>query len=204
VLLDGLDQRSIDTVIGVLNGEPLAYLKLSRQVTGHELFVGKIGKDGALPRRSVIQSLLGISPTNRRKFKIIDIPEVEKKKKRGRDTFHFIESLRTLAVSHLQKLVSPRIWRCAGCGKFFIAKDRRYRKYCVSTCGSKAEALKHVPLGRAARKAANLKRARDAQKLCPSDQNWKVFVARKTGLSKNFLTYAVRSGELEEISGSGV
>jgi hypothetical protein len=51
---------------------------------------------------------------------------------------------------------------------------------------------------RAANRTRKLRRARAAQKLCPPGWDWKKFVVSKTGLSQNFLTYAVKSGDLKD------
>jgi hypothetical protein len=205
MLFDDLDKRTIGVVLGAMNGNPLALLKLSRGFYGTVFLEGKI-KDGVLPQRSVIQSLLGIPIKSRlaaRKpvFKVIGVPEIER---RAKSQANAVTRLRSLSVKQLHSFVSPRIWLCHNCKMFFLAKDTRFRVYCTSRCGSKYEAIKAMKKQRAANRTKKLRRARAAQRLCPPGWDWKRFVVSRTGLPQNFLTYAVKSGDLKDVDHTSV
>ena len=205
MLFDGLDKRTIGIVLGAMNGDPLALLKLSQGFYGTVFLEGKI-KDGVLPQRSVIQSLLGI-PTKGRlaagkpAFKVIGVLEIERKAK---SQAHAVTSMRSLSVKQLHSVVSPRIWRCHKCRMFFLAKDRRFRAYCTPRCGRNYEATRAMQKQRAANRRDKLLRPRAAQKLCPPGWDWKRFVISRTGLSQNFLTYAAKCGDLNDVGRANV
>ena len=189
-----------------VNGDPLAALRLSRNYYGTALVDEKKIKDGVLPKTSLIQSQLGI-PSKRKlsarqpAFRVIEAPETKKKARSQRDLVTF---LRALSLRQLQSIVHPRVWRCRICNMFFLAEDSRFRAYCTSRCGSKYEAIKAMEKQRAANRTQKLRRARAAQKLCPPGWDWKRFVVSKTGLSQNFLTYAVKSGDLKDVDRTSV
>jgi hypothetical protein len=100
-------------------------------------------------------------------------------------------------IEQLQKNISPRIFLCTQCYRYFLAARAGRRCFCSPACAGKASALKFVPKKRAATKAENLRRA--AAAICSWDgtSDWKVWTAARARLTRNFITAAVNRGELK-------
>jgi hypothetical protein len=203
VLLDGLNKTKRALVIGILNGDPRAILAWSMDY--NSVYLPLPGD----PKGDASKVLRGQPSFNKRTgkhfFRPVDIaalekiePQIEKHASRGARVVRTLEALRDLPLEQLKEIFGSRLWRCYACGKFFLAGNERYRKYCTKRCGHGLEAAKAMRTKRAMNRAAQLRRARDAQKLCPRNTDWKEFVVAKTGLSQNFLTYAIRFGDLKE------
>lgn len=213
MIFDSLKKRERALVIGVLNGNARAYLQLSRALYGNKFLNNKItvveegSKRKRLPKRSVIRGLMGIPELDRgsgeHRHKFVDHPELKKNALANASAIKLIEAMREWPLEMLRAEFSPRLWRCDYCQDFFEAKDLRDRRYCSPECGHSQEAAKCASRDWASDRAEKLQRARDAQKLWPPDTDWKEFVAAKARVTKNFLTYAVRNGELRDLAPSG-
>lgn len=85
------------------------------------------------------------------------------------------------------KLAGP----CARCGRYYIKKRASQKVYCSAKCGSTAtaiartrEKLEQERNGKIKRAKASLREWRKAR----TKEDWKIFVSRKTGIDKRFLT----------------
>jgi hypothetical protein len=210
VLLDGLNKSKRALVIGILNGDPRATLAWSRDYNSIHLPLPGDTKGDAS------KVLRGHASFNKRTgkhfFRPVDIaalekiePQIEEHVSRGARVVRALETLRNLPLEQLQQALGSRLWRCRKCQKFFMATDARYRAYCTRLkCGKNYEAEKATKKRRELIRATKLRAARRAQSSCPPDRDWKEFVATETGVSKNFLTYAVKYGDLKDVGRASV
>jgi hypothetical protein len=90
---------------------------------------------------------------------------------------------------------------CARCGKYFIRRSARHKKYCSPLCGSHATAADATLRKRAEEHADKLRRARTAAEAWPTARTklgWKRWIAgQQPDITTNFLTRAVTRGALK-------
>jgi hypothetical protein len=90
-----------------------------------------------------------------------------------------------------------RICRYKKCPRFFLfRKNWRIRFYCSKKCGGNYRASKSMNRKIQNLRERKLKRVRIALKTMVRASDWKKRVARKVCVSQNFITYAIRRGEL--------
>lgn len=119
----------------------------------------------------------------------------------------FWRECRSWSIGRLRAELSSRLWRCRTCGRLWLSQNGRRRTYCNlrvqgkrKSCGWKANAKAKAAVyrKRAEEKAEKLRRARAAIKRCPTGhRDWKAWVSFRADVSRNWLTYAVRRGELQ-------
>ena len=114
------------------------------------------------------------------------------------DFLRQVPSTQGRSIRELQGAISPRLWRCRTCSKFFLAPDQKLRVYCSRRCATKSTAGAAVRQGRNRTQARKLIRARAAVKRCPPNhEDWKAWVSFRASVTRNWLTYAVARGELK-------
>lgn len=98
-----------------------------------------------------------------------------------------------------RKLAGP----CDRCGRYYIRKSARNKRYCSRSCGTKATAIAATKRARTAEHQRKLERARKAIReyaKARTKVDWKHWVAlkeREEGITPKFLTRAVNNGELQ-------
>jgi hypothetical protein len=113
-------------------------------------------------------------------------------------------SQRDQALTHFMALIVNPEWEllggpCPRCDRYFLKKAHRKRIYCSSKCGAATTAIETRR-----KKLRDLyeEKLRTAQEAIAAwtrsrtSQDWKAWVANKTGLSLNWLTHAVNQGKL--------
>ncbi len=93
---------------------------------------------------------------------------------------------------------------CPGCAKYFIRQTARNKTYCSRSCGARATAIAATMRKRAEDREDKLQRSRAAirrfeqQHKNRTKVDWKKFVSMcEPDIKSNFLTRAVKQGELE-------
>ena len=96
---------------------------------------------------------------------------------------------------HCEELTGP----CARCGRYYIKKRASQKVYCSRRCGNAATAVERTRERIAGERKDKLDRAKAAMKKWKSTatrQDWKHWVAKKTGIDTRFLTRAITRGDL--------
>jgi len=96
-----------------------------------------------------------------------------------------------------EKLGGP----CKHCDKFYVKKTKRQVVYCSKRCGLNHTSQSVLRKRRQQDHLATLKRAERSAAMwakTKTSKDWKSWVAREPLITKNFLTRAVRNGELSE------
>jgi hypothetical protein len=103
-----------------------------------------------------------------------------------------------------EKLGGP----CKRCGKYYVKRTKRQAVYCSKRCGRRQTALS---ASRKRRKQEHLDRLKLAKQMVlgwvktNKSQSWKEWIhSREPTISKNWLTRAVRKGELVEPGSEGL
>jgi hypothetical protein len=113
------------------------------------------------------------------------------------ERFKAVVLLNSLLVNPLwTKLAGP----CARCDKFYIKKRTSQKVYCSRKCGNAATAVECSRQRIAAERKDKLKRAKVALtewRNSKAQQDWKSWVAQRTGIDLRFLTRAVNKGEIQ-------
>ena len=102
---------------------------------------------------------------------------------------------RLSVLPECEKLAGP----CARCGNYYIKKRASQKVYCSRRCGNAATAVVRTRERIAGERRGKLARASAAMKKWESmatRQDWKHWVAQKTGIDPRFLTRAVTKGDL--------
>jgi hypothetical protein len=184
------DSATSKIILGILNGDARAYAHLALRY-GREFFSGykaKFLEDHPkakfvpLPHTSVIESLRGRSP-------FIEFPKLVRRSQDQKWLISAIEAMRRLPIGQLQLAFSDRLWRCRACGKFFVANHGHSRSYCGRKCSGNFSARQTMRKKRNAIRAEKRKQVLKALKQCPESCDWKAWVAKQAGVTKNWLTY---------------
>lgn len=96
---------------------------------------------------------------------------------------------------HCEQLAGP----CVRCGNYFVKKRETQTVYCSRRCGNAATAVARTRERIAEERRDKIARASAAMKKWESvatRQDWKHWVAKKTGIDSRFLTRAVTKGDL--------
>jgi len=96
----------------------------------------------------------------------------------------------------------PDIRRCerVRCAKFFLLEKTRLKRiFCSPKCGSNCRALRSMNKKKQEMREEKLVRLRIAVEKFRDRADWKDLAARQAGLTTNFVTYAVRRGEIETV-----
>jgi hypothetical protein len=94
-----------------------------------------------------------------------------------------------------QKLGGP----CKNCDKFYVKNTKRQRVYCSKRCGLNHTSQSTLRKHRQQEHLAKLKTAERHAAMwvkTKTSKDWKSWVSNEATISKNFLTRAVRNGEL--------
>jgi hypothetical protein len=94
-----------------------------------------------------------------------------------------------------EKLAGP----CPRCDRYYVKKRASQKVYCSRRCGNAATAVERTRERIAGERGEKLARARAAikkWKATATQQDWKVWVASKTGIDQRFLTRAITKGDL--------
>jgi hypothetical protein len=94
-----------------------------------------------------------------------------------------------------EKLAGP----CPRCDRYYIKKRASQKVYCSRGCGNAATAVARTRERIASERKHKLARASAAMKrwkLTATRQDWKAWVASKTGIDQRFLTRAITKGDL--------
>jgi hypothetical protein len=84
------------------------------------------------------------------------------------------------------------------CSKFFLVrKTRAGRLYCSPKCGKNFRAVKSMNKKKRALAQRKLKRVRRALRVFRHRPDWKELTARRARVTTNFITYAIRRGEIK-------
>ena len=154
------------------------------------LWIPPAGAKGELlfvPDYSVLEKLFGEQrvwlkgPDGKRKL----TPEIE-----AMTLFHLL----TIAPG-CEKIAGP----CPRCDRYYIKKRASQKVYCSRRCGNAATAMARTRERIAGERRGKLARASAAMKKWESvstRQDWKDWVAKKTGIDPRFLTRAVNKGDL--------
>lgn len=201
MIFDGLSKRKRSLIVGMLNSDPAAYLKWSRDYSAYTFPAGNMGEAAAraLRGRKMRNTRTGeyfVPLMDSQALAKIE-PEIEKSTAIGKRVADALQKLRTLSLPQLKLIFGPKLWRCKGCGDFFEAADLRFRQYCTRKCGKDHEASAAVYRARAKSKAENLGRVRAALKICPQGCDRKSWVAKEARVSKNWISYAAARGEVK-------
>ena len=111
-----------------------------------------------------------------------------------------IDEWRRLPLADLRAAINPFLWRCQDprCSRFFLAPDGHARAYCSRKCAGRTTARKSMKTKWQNERVAKLRRVCKAITKWDRQGDWKAFVAAKAGVSKNWLTYAVNCGDLQQ------
>jgi hypothetical protein len=96
---------------------------------------------------------------------------------------------------HCEELAGP----CARCGRYYVKKRASQKVYCSRRCGNAATAIARTHERIANERRTKIARASAAIKKWRSTatrQDWKQWVAKKTGIDPRFLTRAVTKGDI--------
>lgn len=100
----------------------------------------------------------------------------------------------------------PDVRRCRykRCARFFlVSKSRPDRAYCNRTCGRNYRALKSMNAKKQGIRERKLKRVRNALKAFRGIPDWKERTARRARVTPNFISYALRRGEIKRTGQKG-
>jgi len=112
-----------------------------------------------------------------------------------------LEAARTF-TSLITSPLADDVRRCDRCGRYFLNRSgHRNKRFCARRCATQHTAIKATLHRRRAERERTLKRARAALRdMLPEDfrrADWKKRVARRTGLTPNWLTRAINRGDLK-------
>ena len=96
---------------------------------------------------------------------------------------------------HCEEVAGP----CARCGRYYVKKRASQKVYCSRRCGNAATAIARTHERIASERRSKIARASAAIKKWKSTttrQDWKRWVAKRTGIDPRFLTRAVAKGDL--------
>ncbi len=96
-----------------------------------------------------------------------------------------------------EKLGGP----CKHCGKYYLKNTKRQNVYCSQRCGLKHSSQKAIGESRKAERKNKLDEAKLSMEkwiTTKTTKDWKVWVSGEALISKNWLTRAVKKGELVE------
>lgn len=98
----------------------------------------------------------------------------------------------------LQEHISPLLWRCVICTRYFLAPNGRKRLYCSDRCKNRRPKRDLMKDLRKRTQEQKMNRVGEAVAAWDGQGDWKAIVAAKTGVSKNWLTYRVNAGDLQQ------
>jgi hypothetical protein len=112
---------------------------------------------------------------------------------------------RTKAVALFNSLLVSPVWEklagpCARCGNYYIKKRASQKVYCSRRCGNAATAVARTRKRIADERKDKLLRAKAAMRewrTARTQQDWKHWVAERTGVDPRFLTRAVNKKHLQ-------
>jgi hypothetical protein len=88
---------------------------------------------------------------------------------------------------------------CKHCSKYYVKNTMRQTAYCSKKCGLKRTSLVAIQKQRLRERVENLEQAKKFSARwaeAKTSKDWKAWVHGQTSISKNFLTRAVKKGEL--------
>ncbi len=113
-----------------------------------------------------------------------------------------VEIATELFLPFLLNPFNKKVGACRECEKYFLKNTRRRFAYCSQECGSKHTSKAAIRKKRESEYAEKLKNAKQflAQWSRSRDRskNWKQWVSKRSLISTNWLTRAVKKGELAE------
>ena len=212
-LFGHLNKRLLRIFVGLLNEEPIAVMQAIRALGGIPPGTNRGRKSGRRATASLragdtietAREKLNLGPRSifvgLSKPKLFNTNVALAKKDSVNTVLACAEGWRHEPIRRLRAEVSPRLGKCAKCGRYFLAtNERKGRRYCprrLRNCASNATAKAAVYRKRAAEKRESLARAQAAIRSWPGTGDWKDFVARRAGLSRKFLTQATNRGDLK-------
>jgi hypothetical protein len=197
-LFEHLNKSLQPLFVLLLNQDPLATMKAAHQLGGVQMSSRQAGIfRGKLSLKQGDQVEVA---KNQQAWKGKE-EEWQSKKDAVESFISLAERHRTRSIRYLQANVSARLWKCAECSEYFLAEDdRKGRLYCSLACLKKvrkATAKAAVYDKRAAARTASLRRARLAVRSWKGAGDWKPWVAKRSGVTVNWITYRVSDGELK-------
>ncbi len=198
-LFDHLNKSLQSLFIQLLNQDPLAIMKAAHQLGGVqmnsrqlEIFRGK----QSLERGDQVEVAKN-QQTWRGKAE-----DLQSKKDAVQSFIDFAENCRSQPIRFLRANISRRLVKCAKCGRYSVAEnDRPGRLYCSRktgrNCASNATATARVHEKRTADKEKNLQRARLAIRSWNGAGDWKPWVAKRSSVTVNWITYRISDGDLK-------
>lgn len=126
-------------------------------------------------------------------------PQMVAARQRVNDLFEAIKGWRERPLDWVQAELSEHIWECATCSRFFWAESKRQHRYCSRACFrlARSDAAKRaVNRSRKAEHAGRLRRVQRAVGRFRNSANWKARAAIAAGVTKNWISYAVKRGEI--------
>jgi hypothetical protein len=182
---DRLDIQEKEHVILVLNGEARFEPKTLDPISGWAILQrrAKLGLPTPVLQRAVIRELM-------REDEQVLSPDRER--------------VRTVSDWKKNSAGLPRdIGRCKQCSRFFLIGKRRNQVYCLKPSCTERRAVERARRAMQKRNSVirerKLKRVRAALKDLRNLPDWKERTARKAGVTKNFVTYAINRKELTEV-----
>ncbi len=195
MLFDVTGRRLAAIIIGLLNRDQLATVKLTQHFgvkiseRQSEILRGKHAV-GQLELAKDEESIKAFDPRATEQSRVV------------MEIVRAVDSWRGYSIDNLHRELSPLLWRCRTCGKYFLAKDQRSRKLCSPECqdaNRRTTAAAAVRKSFAEKRRTDLDRVRKVLAHCDYRDGWKRRVALRAGVTPNFITYAIRLGELEVI-----
>lgn len=120
---------------------------------------------------------------------------------------HALEgSLELRAVESFLKIIRSSLFsaigKCERCGKYFLNTfEHKDKKYCSRACASGDSAHRAMQAKREREREEKIKKARKAIRELKEGgvetPDWKSWVVERTGLTRNWITYAVNTGDLK-------
>jgi hypothetical protein len=98
---------------------------------------------------------------------------------------------------HNEKLGGP----CKHCGRYYLKNTKRQNVYCTQRCGLKQSSQNAIDKSRKReyeKKLLKAKLSMEEWAAMKTTKDWKVWVSGRAFISKNWLTRAVKKGELVE------
>ncbi len=108
---------------------------------------------------------------------------------------------KVLAMEYFMELVANPYWEylggpCAGCDKYYLKNTKRQKVYCSRGCAKNTTAKDATKMRRRQEEKRKIALAKDLLSQCPPSADWKLWVSRKSHLTRWWLTRAMNQGKL--------
>jgi hypothetical protein len=198
-LFEHLDARLQSIFVGLLNQDPLALTKATHRLGGialesrqAEIIRGKrsLERGGQLEVAKNEEAVARLASKSQPRKNLVQM------------FASLAENCRRQSIRFLRAKISPSFVKCAKCGRYSLAENGRGgRRYCSKktgrNCGSNVTARARVYEKRAAERDQQLRMVRSTMRTWNGTGDWKTWTAKRSGVTANWITYAVNRGDLK-------